>query len=272
MAVEGFFGRVRGAFTRARERQRERPRGRQPIARLFTVFVCMVAGAMIVVSAMNARGTDLRPSRNTDLIGLVQAQSERNSELADRVTGMRAEVDALTREDNRTDPELAERLERASTQAAMTSVKGSAMSVTLDDAPLSVAADGVDEDLLIVHQQDIQAVVNALWSGGAEAMTIQGQRVISTTGIKCVGNTVVLHGIPYSPPYQIEAIGDPNRLAASLASSEYVNVYRQWADAYGLVYEEDQASAVLPGYQGGLELSYAKEAPVQPSPSASPTR
>ena len=44
-------------------------------------------------------------------------------------------------------------------------------------------------------------MVNALWRGGAEAMTIQGQRVISTTGIKCVGNTVVLHGIPYAPPY-----------------------------------------------------------------------
>ena len=51
-------------------------------------------------------------------------------------------------------------------------------------------------------------MVNALWSGGAEAMTIQGQRVISTTAVKCVGNTVVLHGIPYAPPYVISAIGN----------------------------------------------------------------
>ena len=58
-----------------------------------------------------------------------------------------------------------------------------------------------------MHQQDIQAVVNALWAGGAEAMTIQGQRVVSTTGIKCVGNVVILHGVPYSPPYRISAIG-----------------------------------------------------------------
>ncbi len=59
-----------------------------------------------------------------------------------------------------------------------------------------------------MHQQDIQAYVNALWAGGAEAITLQGQRLISTTGIKCVGNTVVLDGVPYSPPYVIEAIGD----------------------------------------------------------------
>lgn len=272
MAIGALIGRARSALGRAGHRQRERRRGRQPIARALTLLVCAVAGGMIVVSAMNARGTDLRPSRNTDLISLVQDQSERNSELADRVTEMRSEVDRLTRESNRTDPRLAERLEKSSAQAAMTAVQGPAMTVTLDDAPLSVAADGVDEDLLVVHQQDIQSVVNALWAGGAEAMTIQGQRVISTTGIKCVGNTVVLHGIPYSPPYKIQAIGDPNRMAASLASSEYVNIYRQWADAYGLVYEEDQGDAVMPGFQGGIDLDYAEEATRAPSPSASPTR
>ena len=91
------------------------------------------------------------------------------------------------------------------------------VTVTLDDAPSSVAANGIDPDLLVVHQQDIQAVVNALWSGGAEAMTIQDQRVISTTAVKCVGNTV-LHGIPYSPPYVITAIGDQARLRAALAN------------------------------------------------------
>lgn len=272
MALADVYGRMRDAFSRARTRQRERARRRSPVGRAFTVLVCMVAGGMIVVSAMNARGTDLRPSRNTDLISLVQAQSERNAELADRVTELRGEVDELSRGSNEADPALAERLERSSMQAAMTSVQGPGMEVTLDDAPLSVAADGVDEDLLIVHQQDIQAVVNALWSGGAEAMTIQGQRVISTTGIKCVGNTVVLHGIPYSPPYQIQVIGEPNRLAAALASSEYVNIYRQWADAYGLVYEEKTISPVMPGYQGGIELDHASEAPAEPSPSASPTR
>ena len=79
----------------------------------------------------------------------------------------------------------------------------------LDDAPEKGRAEaGRDVENAIVHQQDIQAVVNAMWAGGAEAMTIQGQRVISTTGIKCVGNTVILHGVPYSPPYEISAIGD----------------------------------------------------------------
>ena len=85
---------------------------------------------------------------------------------------------------------------------------GPGVRVTLTDAPKSVDPEGVDPNLLVVHQQDIQAFVNALWVGGAEAISLQGQRLISTTGIKCVGNTVVLDGVPYSPPYVIEAIGD----------------------------------------------------------------
>ena len=98
-------------------------------------------------------------------------------------------------------------------------VHGPAVTVVLSDAPKDEIDSAVEKgevtaDQLVVHQQDIQAVVNALWAGGAEAMTLQKQRVISTTGIKCVGNTVVLHGVPYAPPYEITAIGDLDALQA----------------------------------------------------------
>ena len=89
-------------------------------------------------------------------------------------------------------------------------------------------------------------------------MTIQGQRVIATTGIKCVDNTVVLHGIPYAPPYRISAIGNPAKLQAALATSEYVAIYRQYVDAYRLGYEVTVSSrSVFPGYQGSVDLRYA---------------
>ena len=89
-------------------------------------------------------------------------------------------------------------------------------------------------------------------------MTIQGQRVIATTGIKCVGNTVVLHGIPYAPPYRISAIGDPAALQAALAGSEYLRIYREYVDAFRLGYEETVSSkSSFPGYQGSVDLQYA---------------
>jgi uncharacterized protein YlxW (UPF0749 family) len=136
---------------------------------------------MIILSATHAQGTDLRPARNTDLVSLVQFQSRRNAELTSQLTALRQDVDGLAARGNE-QSYLAPELSRQEERVGLTPVTGPAVTVTLDDAPPSVAANGIEPDLLVVHQQDIQAVVNALWSGGAEAMTIQKQRVISTTG------------------------------------------------------------------------------------------
>jgi uncharacterized protein YlxW (UPF0749 family) len=248
---------VVSVLRRARDAQRRRNRSRGPLARTLTTAVCAFAGLMIIISAMHAEGTDLRPARNTDLVSLVQSQSRHNTELTHQVTALRQQVDGLAaRADQESD--LTPELSRQSRRVGLTPVSGPAVKVTLDDAPASVAANGIDPDLLVVHQQDIQAVVNALWSGGAEAMTIQDQRVISTTAVKCVGNTVVLHGIPYSPPYEITAIGDQARLRAALAESEPIQIYQQYVEAYGLVLrEKSEPKVTLPGHEGSLDLTHA---------------
>ena len=236
---------------------------------MVTAMVCVLAGLMIAISALNARGTDLRPGRNTDLVGLIQAQSRRNAALSRQLTELRREVDGLSAANNGQQSDLGPELREQTTYAGLEPVSGPALTVTLTDAPASVAANGLDPDLLVVHQQDIQAVVNALWSGGAEAMSIQNQRVIATTGVKCVGNTVVLHGVPYAPPYAISAIGDPVQLRAALDSSEPVQIYQQYVAAYDLGYQVRQdAELQLPGYDGSLDLEWAH---VNAEPSASPT-
>src|SRR6187401_1179338 len=262
---------VVSVLRRARAAQRRRDRNRGLLARTLTAAICAVAGLMITVSAVHAQGTDLRPARNTDLVSLIQSQSRHNTEMARRLTTLRKEVDGLAaRADQESDrgPELS----RATQRVGLTSESGPGVTVTLDDAPSSVAANGIEPDLLVVHQQDIQAVVNVLWSGGAEAMTIQNQRVISTTGVKCVGNTVVLHGVPYAPPYAISAIGDPVQLRAALDSSEPVQIYQQYVAAYDLGYQLHQdAKLQLPGYDGSLDLKWA-HINIEPETSPSPGR
>ena len=139
------------------------------------------------------------------------------------------------------------------------------MTITLDDAPKE-ALDAAGDDLeavsdLLVHQQDIQAVANALWAGGAEAMTIQDQRVVSTTGIKCVGNVVILHGVPYSPPYRISAIGPTDEMLTSVSTSPYIQLYLQVVEESGLGWDVAvDPSMEMPGYTGTTDLEYAKPA------------
>lgn len=226
--------------------------------RLLTVVTCMVAGYMMATSALAAGGTDLRPARTTELAGLVRAESRRAEELASRAAALRTEVDTLTRERaGSAAAPAASAPEGLAEQAATVAVTGPAVTVTLTDAPASVNPPGVDGDLLVVHQQDIQAVVNALWEGGAEAMTIQGQRVGSRTGIKCVGNTVVVHGVPYAPPYVITAIGDQDAMEASLESNETLRIYREYAEAYRLGWSVARADGVeLPAYAGPAEFPH----------------
>ncbi len=227
---------------------------RQPgmLLKLASVLVLFLAGFMIAASASTSGGQDLRPARNTNLIDLVQKQAQRNKDLQQQVATLRQEIRELSGQQSQ---QSSAELDALRSSTGMTPVRGPAVRVTLDDAPLSVQPPGVDDDLLVVHQQDIQMVVNVLWEAGAEAMTIQGQRVTTLTGIKCVGNTVVLHGVPYAPPYEITAIGDQQDLVAALDNSAEVAVYRQYTEAYSLGYAQQTVAVVtMPAYRGSLEL------------------
>lgn len=252
-----------GRFGASLRRAARRNRGRRVSGpgRVASLLVIALAGFMMASSATTSRGTDLRPNRNNDLIGLVQGRAQENRALSRQVEQLRTEVDALSGQ-AAADPTIASELATAGAQAGLSAVKGPAVRVTLTDAPLSVQPAGLDPDLLVVHQQDIQMVANVLWGAGAEAMTIQDQRITSITGIKCVGNTVVLRGIPYAPPYVITAIGDPDAMEAALASSDEVRIYREYVDAYHLGWSQQRlASATLPAYQGSLDLKSATAQP-----------
>lgn len=225
---------------------------------LAVLLVAALAGAGFVAAHVSAAGTDLRPATGdvTDLLSdraaAVKARQKQAADLQKQIDRLSAKSDSA---------EVA-RLRRAVTAlepvAGFTRITGAGVRVTLNDAPTSVKADGIDQNLLVVHQQDIQSFVNALWAGGAEAVTLQGQRLISTNGIRCVGNTVVLDGIPYSPPYVIEAVGEPVALRAALDASSDVAIYREWAQSYDLGLSIDDVDHVVAEpYAGSLDFRHA---------------
>ncbi len=224
-----------------------------------------IAGGLFVTSSIDAQGSDLRAASVTDLSTLVRGQRSDTDALQQRVADLNDEVNTLSRGvgDNQV-TKIQRRADELRGPSGLRPVAGPGVTVVLEDAPQEVldraSVDGEPPgDTLVVHQQDIQAVVNALWLGGAEAISIMDQRIITTTGIKCAGPTVILHGVPYSPPYRIEAVGDPADLLAALDDSDYIDAYRTVADRYGLGYDVSVANQVaVPGYEGTLELRYAR--------------
>jgi uncharacterized protein YlxW (UPF0749 family) len=237
-----------------------RPWGRW---RIGTPAVVLLCGALFVVSATNSEGTDLRPGRYADLAALTTSEAEEYDALQQRVAGLNAQVEQLAGSVNdRIVDRFNRRVERLEGPAGMTPKTGPGVTVTLSDAPEEVINSTTqDLNLLVVHQQDIQAVVNAMWKGGATAVTVQGQRVVTTTGIKCEGNAVQLHGVPYPQPYVIEAVGDQTELVRAITDDDYLQIYREQAAIPDISVGWDlqlQAQLTAPAYDGLTDLSYAE--------------
>ncbi len=245
---------------RAGAARRKHARGR--IGAILGVFAVLVAAGMLfVTSAETANGTQLRTDPS-DAVGLLRAEQVRYDERASRVKALQAEVDSLTQAEAADDSQVAG-LQASSAKllqaVGLQAVNGPGVVVTLNDAPRNgPMPPGVKADDLVVHQQDVQAVVNALWAGGAEALQLMDQRVISTSAVRCVGNTLILQGRVYSPPYRITAIGPIDRMLAAIATSPEIDIYQQYVRALGLGWAlQQQGSITLPAYSGSLELRYA---------------
>ncbi|WP_231123490.1 DUF881 domain-containing protein [Nocardioides sambongensis] len=186
-----------------------------------------------MTSAVDSEGTDLRPGRYTDLASVVEADAADYQELEDRRQRLEDDVDDLSAGIRDAGVDRARgAVDQLRDPAGFEAREGAGVSITLSDSPPDVVDRLLDADSeinlnrLVVHQQDIQAVVNALWKGGASAVTIAGQRVISTTGIKCEGNAVQLQGVPYPQPFVVEAVGDPLALTSAVEQDPLVTGYR----------------------------------------------
>ncbi|OZB50818.1 MAG: hypothetical protein B7X40_00890 [Cellulomonas sp. 14-74-6] len=218
--------------------------------------VLLLSAVLFSESARSAAGSISR--HPTDLRGVTQAESDKVARLSAQVDELRSEVDALT---------AANSLPGVSTDAVGSGylvaggevpVSGPGLTVVLDDAPVDSPRRGnVSPDVLVVHQQDLQAVMNALWAGGAEAMELQDQRVVSTSSFRCVGNVLRLHGRVYSPPYEVRVLGDPRKLRAALDASAAVRAYVRDSAQVGLGWQvTDSAELRLPAFSA-TDLTYA---------------
>ena len=244
----------------------------KPRSRTWQALVPVTLAAamlLLVTSAVTAHGTDLRASPTLQVGQRISLAERDIAALTRRADALRASISAATATAAGTDSRISAAQRQAAalaSAAGLVAVTGPAVTVSLDDAPRSVVqrdlSAGASPDDLVIHQQDVQGVVNALWAGGAEAMTIMGERVVSTSAVRCVGNTLLLHGRTYGPPFVVTAIGDPGSLERALEADADVQIFQQYVAAYGLRYRATRTTRVtLPAYDGPLELTHAKAAP-----------
>lgn len=121
------------------------------------------------------------------------------------------------------DGQLMEQWETMKLYAGLTDVKGDGVIITLNDAE---EKNPIQVDWSLLHDSDIYEVVNELKKGGAQAISINNERVISTTEIVCAGPTIRVNRNRYAVPYEIKAIGDPKRLYSTFIESPIYSVLK----------------------------------------------
>ena len=232
---------------------------------ILVLVVCLVVGVMLATTRQFSHGDEIRRTDTTRLSSLVRSAQDSADEakairddMAGRVTERQQAAGSIDAEVQ----DLLDRVDELAGPAGVTAASGPGIVVTMTDAPRGedgrYASDAAPDDL-VVHQQDVQSVLNAVWRGGATAVAMQDQRIVERVAPLCIGNTLLLGGRTYSPPYVVTALGDPDRLAAALADEPGVRVFQQYAQRYGLGYRTSISENLdVPAYEGSVRMRYAQ--------------
>ena len=216
-----------------------------------------ILGFLAVLAAAQPQTVPGRESSRLEMVDLIGQQDERVRELREEVRELEDRVGELGGGEVGAEiGSLRDEAEQLAVAAGAAPLRGPGLTVVLEDSSASRSSTGNPNDL-IVHERDIQTVVNALWVAGAEAVAINGERLSSLSAVRCAGNTLLLHGVVHSPPYEIGAIGDPEGLEASLTDSPGMARLLDAVSAFGIGLTIERGPVVVPVGRGVRDLARA---------------
>ena len=152
---------------------------------------------------------------------------------------------------------FSQEFDRVRLNAGMAEVAGPGVEVVLGDG--SDVPKGADPNDYLIHDTDIAGVVNALFVGGAEAVAVNGERIIATTPIRCAGTTILVNATRLGNPYTIVAIGDPETLERAVREDSHASLlFDVYSKQYGLQVSLSRATEVsVPAFKGSMRPVYA---------------
>ena len=216
-----------------------------------------VFGVLIGVSALK---TDQdRPETEAERAELItqiqnrqddqEALSRQINEVSDDVTKLQGAVgDEVSRNSS-----IVAQLETLGVDAGTLAVSGPGMEITADDAPADRPGNGG-----VILDTDLQALANALWMAGAEAISIDGHRLTSLTAIRFAGEAITVDNVSLTPPYDIVAIGDPATLPARLLETPGGQTWLGLQANFGITFDRVTKDDVTVPADPHEHLLYAK--------------
>ena len=150
---------------------------------------------------------------------------------------------------------LEEQIKEGNKLLGLTEVTGEGVIVTLKDNTSPTVGSVVDTSQLVVHDMDVLSVINELKNAGAEAISINDQRLISSTAIVCDGNVIQINGQKVGAPFEIKAIGLSEQLSALSRPGGYLSILQEYGIGTELVKSKN---ITIPKYAGSINLKYVK--------------
>jgi uncharacterized protein YlxW (UPF0749 family) len=206
------------------------------------------------------------------IVKLEAEQAQLKRDLGDA----RARLDGLQAADSQEKEQLADVTNALAAErvgAGAVALEGPGVIATFNDSTDAAVPANEDPANYILHDYNLRDVLNTLWAAGAEAISMNGERILSNTPLYCVGTTVIANATRLSPPYEVHAIGNPEALEAGLRNSPQMRQFNERAQIYDLPITIQQAAKVpIPAYSGAIAMKYAHpgDSADEPAPTAPP--
>ena len=224
---------------------------------LFIMCLVLTIGICVQIKTINSAtiGSGKTTAQN-ELRNEVLKFQERYRRALEELEEKQKELDKLTKNvssDDESTVMYSKRLEKLENLLGYNELKGQGIIIEIRDADVTSNVLNISDYL--VHDKDLLQIVNALVNAGAEAIDINGQRIVFNTGITCIGNVIKINDEKVGTPYVISAIGLPERLYGALTMpGGYLSILR---DKYGLKVKVDKSNSVeVAKYSGIYKTDY----------------
>lgn len=224
-------------------------------------FVCIIMGVFLTLQfRTQAAASNPIEHRNGNLIGIIKSLEKEITRIEDDISQYRQKLEVKGNSGQGSLEELQNSLKQAQIQAGLLPVKGPGIIVILDDNKDGLAAAPKDDpNKYIIHYENILNLVSELKVAGAEAISINNQRLVTTSEIRCVGNVILVNTTRLAPPFEIKAIGNPDSLEKLVTAGEYDLLK---ATGFPVSYRKvEQVS--IPEYKGSYKFNFAQPVPVK---------
>ncbi len=229
-----------------------------PVSLLSLFLGFMLMAAWLTDDARQSRFRQLDPSQQARIgagtIDLLDEYQKLQSEVA-KLQKDKTKLENAAGDNSEMAKTLNQSLQDLKVFAGLAEVEGPGVTVTLrDNTTANSALGAVPDD--IIHDQDVVMVVNELWAAGAEAISVNGRRVVSRTSFTCVGNTILVDNVRIASPVKLRAIGDPDLLVGALNTpGRVIDTIRQSSE--NMVQIEKVEKHRLPAYTGPTTTKFA---------------